>query len=98
MPIGQVPRVRKGDVLKFRLIDEPIGGVKLDETSWDWTLVVAYANPLVNQQREETVSPEVRFRKTGWYKEYSFTVPFDSQPVFFLSPRQLPRPNRQGDE
>lgn len=87
LPLSQVPRVRQGDVIKFRLIDEPIGGVKLDQTAWDWTLVVAYANPLVNKEKEETVSPEIKFRKTGWYREYSFKVPFDSQPVFFLSPR-----------
>lgn len=87
LPISQVPRVKKGDILKVRLLDEPVGGVKIDQTSWDWTLVVAYANPLVNKQKEETVAPEVNFRKQGWYKEYSFTVPFDSQPVFFLSPR-----------
>lgn len=87
LPISLVPRVKKGDVLKVRLLDEPIGGVKIDQTAWDWTLVVAYANPLVNKQKEETVAAEVQFRKTGWYKEYSFIVPFDSQPVFFLSPR-----------
>lgn len=87
LPISQVPRIKKGDILKVRLLDEPVGGVKLDQTAWDWTLVVAYANPIVNKQKEETVTAEVQFRKQGWYKEYSFVVPFDSQPVFFLSPR-----------
>lgn len=87
LPINQVPQIRKGDVLKVRLLDEAVSGIKIDQTQWDWTLVVAYANPLVNHSKQETAAEEVRFRKTGWYKTYSFTVPFDSQPVFFLSPR-----------
>jgi hypothetical protein len=87
LPIAQVPQIKKGDVLKVRLLDEAVSGIKIDQTQWDWTLVVAYANPLVNKEKEETAAQEIRFRKTGWYKTYSFTVPYDSQPVFFLSPR-----------
>lgn len=87
LPITQVPRIRKGDILKVRLLDEAVSGIKIDQTQWDWTLVVAYANPLVNKEKEETAAQEIRFRKTGWYQTYSFTVPYDSQPVFFLSPR-----------
>jgi hypothetical protein len=87
LPLTQVPRIQKGDILKVRLLDEPVSGIKIDQTAWNWTLVVAYANPLINKEKEETVSPEIQFRKQGWYKEYSFTVPFDCQPVFFLSPQ-----------
>lgn len=97
LPITQVPRVNKDDILKVRLLDEAVNGIKLDQSLWDWTFLVTYINPnrrtaefAKNKfQKDEpgTVSDEIRFSKQGWYREYSFTVPYDSQPVFFLYPR-----------
>lgn len=91
LSITDVPRVEKGDVIKLRLLDEPVGGIKPDQSYWDWTLLVAFINPnrnfLKGGEKEKSVSEEIQFRKTGWYKEYSFTVPYDSQPVFFLYPK-----------
>lgn len=101
LPITQVPRVQQGDVLKVKLLDEQVGGLKLDQTMWDWTFLVTFINPLRRmnasiegnslvdgkKSKSAPVSEEIQFRKTGWYREYSFTVPYDSQPVFFLYPR-----------
>lgn len=87
LPITQVPRVQKDDVIKVRLLDEAVGGIKLDQSNWNWTFLVAFVNPNRNQDKEKSVSEEIQFRKSGWYKEYSFTVPYDSQPVFFLYPK-----------
>lgn len=91
LPITQVPRVQKGDVIRARLLDEPVNGIKPDQSYWNWTFLVAFVNPSRNmakgQGKEESVSEEIQFRKTGWYKEYSFVVPYDSQPVFFLYPK-----------
>lgn len=96
LPITQVPRVQKGDLLKIKLSDEQVGGLKLDQTQWNWTFLVAYINPLrkmadsenkISKEKSNPISEEIQFRKTGWYKEYSFTVPYDSQPVFFLYPK-----------
>lgn len=84
LPVTQVPRLRKDDVLKVRLLDEQVNGVKPDQSNWDWTFLVAYINPGRNNEREQSVSREIQFRKTGWYKEYTFIVPYDSQPIFFL--------------
>lgn len=94
LPITQVPRVQKDDVIKMRLLDEAVGGIKPDQSMWDWTFLVAFVNP--NRRnldkgeegaKQGSVSEEINFRKSGWYKEYSFTVPYDSQPVFFLYPK-----------
>jgi len=87
MSITQVPRLEKGDVLKMRLLDEPVNGAKPDQSNFDWTFLVAFINPGRNSDKETSVTEEIQFRKSGWYKEYSFTVPYDSQPVFFLYPK-----------
>lgn len=87
LPITQVPRVQKNDVIKVRLLDEAINGIKPDQSNWDWSFLVAFVNPSRNTDKEKSVSKEIRFRKSGWYKEYSFVVPYDSQPVFFLYPK-----------
>lgn len=87
LPITEVPRVQKDDVIKVRLLEESINGIKPDQSNWDWTFLIAYVNPSRNLDKEKSVSEEVRFRKTGWYREYFFKVPFDSQPIFFLYPK-----------
>ena len=101
LPITQVPRVQQGDILKVKLLDEAINGIKLDQSQWDWTFLITFINPSrrlsdtsdrkafdgLSGDKTGTVSEEIQFRKKGWYKEYSFTVPYDSQPVFFLYPR-----------
>lgn len=87
LPITEVPRVQKDDVIRVRLLEEAINGIKPDQSNWDWTLLIAYVNPSRNLDKEKSVSEEVRFRKTGWYREYFFKVPFDSQPIFFLYPK-----------
>lgn len=87
LPITEVPRVQKDDVVKVRLLEEAINGIKPDQSNWDWTFLIAYVNPSRNLDKEKSVSEEVRFRKTGWYREYFFKVPFDSQLVFFLYPK-----------
>lgn len=87
MPISQVPRLEKNDVLKVRLLDEAVNGIKPDQSNWQWTLLIAYVNPGLNGDSEKSVSEEIQFKKTGWYKEYSFVVPYDNQPIFFLYPK-----------
>ncbi len=87
MPITQVPRLQKDDVLKVRMLEEEIGGLKPDQSNWDWTFLAAFVNPGRNNNQADAVSQEINFRKTGWYREYSFTVPYDSQPIFFLYPK-----------
>ena len=87
LPITQVPRLQKDDVLKIHLVDEQINGIKPDQSGYDWTLLVAFVNPIRNSDSRTSVSQEIRFRKTGWYKEYAFQVPYDSQPIFFLYPK-----------
>ena len=141
LPLSQVPRVEQGDVIKVKLLDEAVNGVKLDQSLYNWTMLVAFINPnrkfvdggksrvanresgvgsgesgrssgsnnlspkvknfsngftdksdnnsnkSIKSEKESSVSHEIIFRKTGWYKEYSFTVPYDSQPLFFLYPR-----------
>ncbi len=112
LSLSQVPRVNQGDVLKVKLLDEAVNGIKLDQSLYDWTLLVAFVNPNrkissgqlsagSGQKRSDdkqvknaetnavtdSVSQEINFRKKGWYREHVFTVPYDSQPVFFLYPR-----------
>lgn len=87
LPMSLVPRVQANDVLKIRMLDEPINGIRPDESFWDWTLVVAFINPSRNENEEESVSREINFKRDGWYREHSFKVPYDSQPVFFLYPK-----------
>lgn len=92
LPITQIPRVQKDDVIKMKLLDEAVGGIKPDQSMWDWTFMVAYVNPnrradVKEGNNQSAVSQEIQFRKSGWYKEYSFKVPYDSQPVFFLYPK-----------
>lgn len=87
LPITKVPRLEKDDVLKVRLLDEQVNGVKPDQSNFDWTFLVAYINPGRNSDSQKTVSEEINFRKRGWYKEYSFVVPYDCQPIFFIYPK-----------
>lgn len=87
LPITKVPRLEKNDILKVRMLDEQVNGIKPDQSNFDWTLLVAYINPGRNSDSANTVSEEINFRKKGWYKEYSFTVPYDSQPIFFIYPK-----------
>ncbi len=87
IPISQVPRLQKGDVLKVKMLDETVNGAKPDQSNWDWTFLVAFINPGRNNDKKEAVSEEIQFRRTGWYKEYSFETPYDSQPIFFLYPK-----------
>ncbi len=87
LSITQVPRLEKDDVLKIRLLEEQVNGMKPDQGNWDWSFLVAFVNPARNNAKEESVSEEIQFRKSGWYKQYSFVVPYDSQPIFFLYPK-----------
>lgn len=87
LSITQVPRLEKDDILKVRLLDEQVNGVKPSDSNFDWTFLVAYINPGRNNDKQKTVSEEVNFKRKGWYKEYSFVVPYDSQPIFFLYPK-----------
>ena len=87
LPIAQVPRLQKNDVLKVRLLDEPINGLKPDQSNYDWTFLIAYINPGMKNDGARIVSKEVNFRRSGWYKEHSFVVPYDSQPIAFLYPK-----------
>ncbi|NNF00873.1 MAG: hypothetical protein HKN25_17790 [Pyrinomonadaceae bacterium] len=88
LPIKMVPRTRAGDIIRVRMLDQPINGILPDQSQWDWTFVVAFANPSRNKNSPEAVSREVNFRRDGWYREHAFKVPYDSQPIFFLYPRQ----------
>ena len=87
LPMTMVPRVRKHDLIRVRMLDEPINGIRPNESFWDWTLVVAFVNPSRNKREEEGVSREIYFKRDGWYQEHLFKVPYDSQPVFFLYPK-----------
>ena len=87
LPISLVPRVEKGDLLRVKMLDEPINGIRPEESFWDWTLVVGFVNPSRNEVEQESVSREIRFKRDGWYREHLFKVPYDSQPVFFLYPK-----------
>ena len=86
LPISLVPRVEKNDLLRVKMLDEPINGIRPEESFCDWTLVVAFVNPSRNEVENESVSREIRFKRDGWYREHLFKVPYDSQPVFFLYP------------
>lgn len=87
LSITQVPRLEKDDILRVRLLDEQVNSLKPDQSNFDWTFLVAYINPGRNSDSNKTVSEEINFRKRGWYKEYSFVVPYDCQPIFFLYPK-----------
>lgn len=87
LSITQVPRLEKDDILKVRLLDEQVNSLKPDQSNFDWTFLVAYINPGRNSDSNKTVSEEINFRKRGWYKEYSFVIPYDCQPIFFLYPK-----------
>ena len=87
LPISLVPRVQKDDLLRVKMLDEPINGIRPEESFWDWTLVVAFVNPSRNEVEQESVSREIRFKRDGWYREHLFKAPYDSQPVFFLYPK-----------
>lgn len=87
LPITQVPRLEKGDILKFRLMDELVNGLKPDQSNYDWNFLVAFINPGLNDDTVQTVSEEINLKKKGWYKEHIIVVPYDSQPIFFLYPK-----------
>lgn len=87
LSITQVPRLEKDDILKVRLLDEAVNSMKPDQSSFDWTFLVAFINPGRNNDSPKMVSEEINFKKRGWYKEYAFAVPYDSQPIFFLYPK-----------
>lgn len=84
LSITDVPRLQKDDVLKIHLLDEVVNGIKPDQSNFDWTFLVAFINPGRNTDSAQSVSEEIQFKKTGWYKDYSIVVPYDSQPIFFL--------------
>ena len=87
LPMTMVPRVGRGDLIRVRMLEEPINGIKPDQSFWNWTLVVAFVNPSRNKRNEDSVSREIHFKRDGWYREHLFRVPYDSQPVFFLYPK-----------
>jgi hypothetical protein len=87
LPLSQVPRLNKGDVVKVKIANEPVNGIMPHQSNWDWTLLVAFINPSRNNSTEETLSEEVRLRDKGWYNDNFFTVPYDSQPMIFLYPK-----------
>ncbi len=87
LPITLVPRVQKDDILRVKMVEEPINGIRPNESLWDWTLLVAFINPSRNEVEQESVSREVNFKRDGWYREHLFKVPYDSQPIFFLYPK-----------
>ena len=88
LPIKMVPRTQRGDIIRVRMLDQPVNGIRPDKSLWDWTIVIAFVNPSRNEKSSEAVSREVNFQREGWYREHAFKVPFDSQPIFFLYPRQ----------
>lgn len=92
LPLTQVPRLEKNDILKVRMLEDQVNGMKPDQSNWNWTFLVAFINPGRNNEKDEIVSDEIQFRKSGWYNEYSFTVPYDCQPMFFL----YSKPNYKG--
>ena len=87
LPMNLVPRVQAEDVIRIRMLDEPINGIRPSESHWDWTLTVAFVNPSRNEVEQESVSREIYFKRDGWYREHLVKVPYDSQPVFFLYPK-----------
>ena len=87
LPISLVPRIRKNDLLRVRMRDEPINGIRPDRSFWNWSLVVAFVNPSLKDVEQKAVSREIYFKRDGWFKEHVFIVPYDSQPVFFLYPQ-----------
>ncbi len=87
IPLSQIPRLNKGDVLKVKIANEAVNGIMPHQSNWDWTLLVAFINPSRNNASEETLSEEVRLRDKGWYSDNFFTVPYDSQPMIFLYPK-----------
>ncbi len=87
LPLMEVPRLNQGDVLKIKMANEPVNGIMPDQSNMDWTLLVAFINPSKGSDRTNTVSEEIRLRESGWYKDYFFKVPYDSQPIIFLYPK-----------
>lgn len=87
LPLMEVPRLNEGDVLKIKLANEPVNGIMPSQSNLDWTLLVAFINPSKSPDKNNTVSEEVRLKDSGWYKDYFFKVPYDSQPIIFLYPK-----------
>ena len=85
IPLSQIPRLNKGDVLKVKIANEPVNGIMPHQSNWDWTLLVAFINPSQRNGSEETLSQEVRLKEKGWYNDNFFTVPYDSQPMIFFT-------------
>ena len=84
LPLMEVPRLNQGDVLKIKMANEPVNGIMPDQSNLDWTLLVAFINPSKGQDKTNSVSEEFRLKESGWYKDYFFKVPYDSQPIIFL--------------
>ncbi len=87
LPLSDVPRLNKNDVVKVRLSNEAINGLAPDQSNYDWSFLIAFVNPGLKQNGTKAVSKEVNFRKSGWYVEHAFLVPYDSQPIIFLYPK-----------
>lgn len=45
LSLSQVPRVQKDDVIKVKLLEEAVNGIKLDQSLYNWTMLVAFINP-----------------------------------------------------
>ena len=45
LPISQVPRVQGGDVIKVKILNEVVGGIKPDQSLYNWNFLVAFVNP-----------------------------------------------------
>jgi len=45
LPMAQVPRLQKNDVIKVKLSEDPINGVKPDQSNYNWTFLIAFINP-----------------------------------------------------
>lgn len=64
LSITQVPRVQKDDIIKMRVLEEAVGGIRPDQSMWDWTFLVAFVNP--NRQmdtgsdKDSAVSEEIQ--------------------------------------
>ena len=72
LPISLVPRVQKDDLIRVKRLDEPINGIRPNESFWNWTLVVAFVNPSRNEVEEESVSREINFKAEGWVQRAPF--------------------------
>ena len=49
LPITMVSRLQNGDIIRVRMLEQPINGDHLNKNLWDWTFVVAFINPGKNE-------------------------------------------------